>query len=90
MILSIYLNGCFARQSSMQSFAGDNMPRSGRTALERNEQRTEERFKAFKIISEADKARALVIASSYGKRSGSRLRTVLWDSGPRQGNSDPA
>jgi hypothetical protein len=45
----------------MQSFAGDNMPRSGRTALERNEQRTEERFKAFKIISEADKRGLLLL-----------------------------
>jgi hypothetical protein len=61
MILSIDLNGCFARQSSMQSFAGDNMPRSGRTGLERNEQRTEERFKAFKIISEADKRGLLLL-----------------------------
>ena len=61
MILSIHLNGCFARQSSMQSFAGDNMPRSGRTGLKRNEQRTEERFKAFKIISEADKLRLLLL-----------------------------
>ena len=61
MILSIDLNGCFAGQSSIQSFAGDNLPRSGRTALERNEQRTEERFKAFKIISEADKLRLLLL-----------------------------
>ena len=51
----------------MQSFGGDNLSRSCRPRLDRNEQGTKVCFKLFKIVSEADKCRVLVVALPFTK-----------------------